>query len=181
MTEGSQPHRAPAPGTIHRLATRRPLECRPVAIDRNGLRFLLRAHADGVSFARTTTLGRLTVYADEATLAATFGDFGQHLSAADAYHILHSAGGFADALFRRLGCDQLQSLDASDYQGATIKFDLNDPLPESLRRTASAVLDFGTLEHIFNAPRALANCMEMVEPQGHLLVCSPADNSFGHG
>jgi hypothetical protein len=152
-----------------------------MAIDQNGLRFLLLAQADGVSFARTTTLGRLTVYLDQATLVKTFEDFGQRLPDADAERVLHAAQGFADVLFRRLGCDRLESLDASDYQSATIKFDLNEPLPESLRRSCSAVLDFGTLEHIFNAPRALANCMEMVELHGHLLICGPADNWFGHG
>lgn len=152
-----------------------------MAIDQTGLRFLLLARADGVNFARTVTLGRLTVYLDAAALVKTFSDFGHPLSAADADRILHSADGFADGLFELLGCERVQSLDASDYQRATIKFDLNEPLPQSLKRCASAVLDFGTLEHIFNAPRALANCMEMVELHGHLLVCSGADNCFGHG
>jgi hypothetical protein len=152
-----------------------------MAIDQNGLRFLLLAQADGVSFARTTTLGRLTVYLDEATLMKTFEDFGHSLAGPEAKRILHSTGGFADVLFRRLGCEAVESLDASDYQSATITFDLNEPLPDSLRRSCTAVLDFGTLEHIFNAPRALANCMEMVELDGHLLVCAPADSWFGHG
>jgi hypothetical protein len=152
-----------------------------MAIDQTGLRFLLLAEADGVSFARTMTLGRLAVYLDADVLVKTFGDFGHSLPVADAGRILRSADGFADGLFSTLGCERAQSLDASDYQQATIKFDLNDPLPDSLKRCASAVLDFGTLEHIFNAPRALANCMEMVDLHGHLLVCSGADHFFGHG
>jgi hypothetical protein len=43
------------------------------------------------------------------------------------------------------------------------------------------VIDGGTLEHIFNYPVAIKNCMEMVQPGGHLLLMTPANNFMGHG
>jgi hypothetical protein len=43
------------------------------------------------------------------------------------------------------------------------------------------VWDGGTLEHIFNYPAALKNCMEMVKPGGHLILETPGNNYFGHG
>jgi 2-polyprenyl-3-methyl-5-hydroxy-6-metoxy-1,4-benzoquinol methylase len=43
------------------------------------------------------------------------------------------------------------------------------------------VFDGGTLEHIFDYPTAIKNCMKMVKPGGHLLLTTPANNWFGHG
>ena len=152
-----------------------------MGIDVDSLRFLLLSRAGGVRFARTTTLGRLSLYLDAEVMSQTFKGFGHELSAGHSERMLVEAGGYADPLFRRLGADRVQSIDASDYQGATVSFDLNDSLPPELRARASVVFDGGTLEHVFDAPTALRNCMEMVEIGGHLLVSAPANNYFGHG
>jgi hypothetical protein len=55
------------------------------------------------------------------------------------------------------------------------------PVPEHLKGKFSFVLDGGTLEHVFEYPTAIKNCMEMVKPDGHLLLITPANNFFGHG
>jgi hypothetical protein len=72
-------------------------------------------------------------------------------------------------------------MDASPFEGASDVHDLNEPIPASLKRHFSAVIDCGTLEHVFNFPQAIANAMEMVELGGHLLLVSPANNEGGHG
>ena len=59
--------------------------------------------------------------------------------------------------------------------------DMNNPIPDSLKSAFSAVIDAGTLEHVFNFPVALKNCMEMVQEGGHLLLMTPANNFMGHG
>ena len=37
------------------------------------------------------------------------------------------------------------------------------------------------MEHVFNFPIAIRNCMEMVSVGGHLMLITPANNFFGHG
>jgi hypothetical protein len=43
------------------------------------------------------------------------------------------------------------------------------------------VHDGGTLEHIFNIPQALKNCMEMVRVGGHFTQVNGTNNFMGHG
>lgn len=120
------------------------------------VQFLRVAAARGVSFERTLTLGRQEFYGNGPVRPA-------------------------DDLFRELGADQLDALDASDYEGACIIHDLNDPMPENLKGQFSVVFDGGTLEHVFNAGQALRHCLELVAPGGHFIGASPGNNQMGHG
>jgi hypothetical protein len=43
------------------------------------------------------------------------------------------------------------------------------------------VFDGGSLEHVFDFPTALRNCMRMVAVGGHLLAINPFDHYAGHG
>lgn len=88
---------------------------------------------------------------------------------------------YAESLFKALGAQIVDSLDASDYEGATIIEDLNWPIRGDLKRAYSVVVDFGTLEHIFNVPVALKNCIDMVEVEGWYIYCGPCNNLMGHG
>jgi len=40
----------------------------------------------------------------------------------------------------------------------------------------TTVIDGGSLEHVFNFPQAIANCMNMVAVGGHFIGLSPANN-----
>jgi len=80
-----------------------------------------------------------------------------------------------------LGARITDSFDASDFEGASQVHDFNYPIPERFKETFSTVLDGGTLEHVFNYPMALKNCMEMVAEDGHFLAITPANNFPGHG
>jgi SAM-dependent methyltransferase len=91
---------------------------------------------------------------------------------------------YAEAIFRYLagaGGATVDSIDYSDYEKATIVHDMCKPIPEHLKSKYSFVVDGGTLEHVFDYPTAIKNCMEMVKPGGHLLLGTPANNFFGHG
>src|SRR5262249_52102244 len=55
------------------------------------------------------------------------------------------------------------------------------PVPASLHEQFDLVYDSGSLEHIFNFPVAIRNCMEMTRVGGHLILCVPANNNLGHG
>jgi SAM-dependent methyltransferase len=43
------------------------------------------------------------------------------------------------------------------------------------------VIDGGTLEHVFNFPVAIANCMRLLKTGGSLFIFSMANNHCGHG
>ena len=80
-----------------------------------------------------------------------------------------------------LGARELVTMDASNYEGASIVHDLNTPVSESLDQQFDVVIDGGTLEHVFNFPVGIANAMRMVKPGGHLVIQTPANSFLGHG
>ena len=128
--------------------------------------FLSVARDAGVSFDRTLMLGRQSL------------DLGAH----DRERLAPGVPeGFAEPLLVALGAREVRSLDASGYEGATDVHDLNEPVPVELHERFSAVIDGGTLEHVFNYPEALRSAMRMIEPGGHLLVMTPCNDSPGHG
>jgi hypothetical protein len=91
-------------------------------------------------------------------------------------------GDYSDCFLRAfLGVEELEILDNSAYEGATLIYDLNQPVPESLRGRFDAVIDAGTLEHVFNFPVALANLMKMVKVGGSIFITTAANNLCGHG
>jgi SAM-dependent methyltransferase len=69
----------------------------------------------------------------------------------------------------------------SDFEGAEVVHDLNKPLPQQFKERFDLVYDGGTLEHVFNFPLALQNCMEMLRPGGRLFLHTIANNYCGHG
>src|SRR5439155_26296377 len=68
---------------------------------------------------------------------------------------------YAEPLFRALGAKEVVSLDASKYQGSSFEHDMNLPIPEKFQQQFDVVYDGGSIEHVFNAPQALKNCMQM--------------------
>lgn len=145
-----------------------------MGITGNCAKFLFYAKQYGASFERTLTLGRQHLYAD----ARTLSDYFRKYLSADRQGI---NGPYADDLFIHLGAARVDSIDISDFEGATIVHDLNVPVPDSMHDRYTLVFDGGTLEHIFNFPVAIRNLMNMLMPGGHLLCISPANNQCGHG
>lgn len=150
-----------------------------MAININGLRYLLLARDHGVDFSATATIGRQQ-------LKVTRADFGDlcraHLGPIGEDVLDRTyASGYADALLRLLGAQTVHSFDRSDFEGATHCWDFNEAIPAELHQAYTAVIDGGTLEHVFNFPVALRNCMDMVRLGGHFLSISPANNYMGHG
>jgi hypothetical protein len=126
-------------------------------------------------------IGRQELFLDAGSLRRILERFGIPCSDAEATRLLTAENGFAEPLLRLLGAEDICSLDASHYEHASIVHDMNTPVPDSLKHRFSAVIDAGTLEHVFNFPTAIRNCMEMVESGGHLLLMTPTNNFMGHG
>lgn len=91
-------------------------------------------------------------------------------------------GDYADLHLRPiLGAKSLESMDFSDYEGASLVHDLNLPVPEEWHVRFDAVIEAGTLEHIFNFPVAIRNIMMLVKPGGAVYLTLVANNLCGHG
>jgi hypothetical protein len=153
----------------------------PMGVTAPDVSFLLAARQLGVSYESTLTIGRQWLLANPASLVSAYETVGQPLDQASAKRLVQEDGIFAEPVFRQLGARQVDSLDASDYEGATNVHDLNTPLPAELHGRYSLVFDGGSLEHVFNLPMALKSCMQAVAPGGHFIAITPADSLSGHG
>jgi hypothetical protein len=152
-----------------------------MGLSRSGIAFLAAASTYGVNFHRTLTIGRQQTFVGARTLRAAMREGGICVDRREALHILMEGSGYCEALLRRLGARTTDSLDASDYEDATIISDLNKESPRELRARYSAVIDVGSLEHVFNFPVALAGCLDTVAVGGHYLAVTPVNNYAGHG
>lgn len=90
----------------------------------------------------------------------------------------HSA---PEVFFKKNGFGIADSLDSSDFEGANIVHDMNEPINESLHERYSLVIDGGTLEHVFDVKTFLFNCASLVKLHGHVLHQVPLNNHINHG
>lgn len=136
----------------------------------------------GVRWDRVLTIGRQRMYVTETQLWALLKAHPEYgIKPGEAHAILAEQRGFAEPLLRRIGAAEIETLDVSQYEGATILHDMNQPLASSYHDRFSAIIDGGSLEHVFQYTTALQNCMEAVEIGGHFITITPANNLFGHG
>jgi len=152
-----------------------------MALDRNGTRFLLYARHLGVDFSRTAMIGRQRLQLGPRQLFSNLRTFGDTLDAPGVERLIADGDGYAEGFFSHLGAAEVSSFDGSAYEGATHVHDMNQPIPNDYRERYTAVVDGGSLEHVFDFPAAIRNCMEMVAVGGHFLCIAPANNFMGHG
>jgi hypothetical protein len=87
----------------------------------------------------------------------------------------------ADGFFKVCGAKNIDSFDFSEYENANHIWDMNKSIIEEYKNKYDLLFDGGTLEHIFNFPIAIKNCMEMIKVGGHFLSITCANNFSGHG
>jgi hypothetical protein len=152
-----------------------------MAFDRNGTRFLLYARHLGVDFSRMAVIGRQRLQVGVRELAGNLRLFDKRAGSDLASSLIRSGDGYSEEFLRHLGATDIHSFDCTAYEGATDVHDMNLPVAEVHRERYSLVLNGGSLEHVFNFPVAVRNCMEMVAVGGHFLTLGPANNWMGHG
>ena len=136
------------------------------------------AYLGGNSFRKTLLIGHQQLFLHRSEIAFFTQASGKELHSMAAY----SFGDYADGFLRELlGIEQLSVMDFSDYEGADLIHDLNFPVPDHLVSQFDAVIDAGTLEHVFNFPVAIANLMKMTKVGGRIFIATPANNQCGHG
>jgi SAM-dependent methyltransferase len=154
---------------------------KPMGIDINGLRFLLRAKKRGVHFESTITLGRQSLNCSSEDIGQVLQEFGLDLQASPESMVLEDQSLFSENLWKHLGAARADSLDHSSYEGATKVHDMNLPIPQEWHGQYTVVLDGGTLEHVFDFACAVKNAMSLLREGGHYLAITPANNFCGHG
>jgi hypothetical protein len=150
-----------------------------MGLDINGAKLIVKAKAEGVNFDRVVTIGRQGLHLSAAALEKIFAS--NDMSNVDACEVLRAKDGYAEPLFHVLGASIADSIDASSYENATIIHNMNEPIPAHLKSKYTAVIDGGSLEHVFNFPTAIKNCLELLEPGGFYIGITPTNNFFGHG
>lgn len=150
-----------------------------MGFNHTGTKLLIHAKSKGLSFGKTVMIGRQGLHLTAEVLQRNFNDFGLgHLNADE---IIKREEGYAEPFLKALGATSVDSLDASPYERASIIQDLNLPMDGKHKGGFDTVIDGGSLEHVFNFPVAIKNCMELLKLDGHYLGITPANNFFGHG
>lgn len=150
-----------------------------MAFDANNSRFLLWLISKGEALGDTITIGRLGVFLPEGTFEADSTRFGITTPEGGWEPILNAP--FCDPILSALGANSVSALDFSDYEGANVIHDLNQPIPEELHEKYDLLFDSGSLEHVFNVPAALRNYVHLVREGGLLVLDLPVDGCSGHG
>ena len=150
-----------------------------MGITKNCVKFLLYSISKkDVRFEKTIMLGRQFLYATDKEITALCKKYSVVPQSSLESDIKSK---YAEPLFHLLGAKTIDSMDFSNYEEATVIHDLNIPIRENLKGQYSVVFDGGTLEHVFNFPVAVKNCMDMLRVGGHFISITPTNNFCGHG
>jgi len=149
-----------------------------MGLDLNDVLFLVAAKKRGLELGDTVTLGRLDLMVYPAKIREVFARAG---IAPGVFAEGNPTPHYSEGVFQCLGARSVTAMDFSDYEGAQVLHDLNQPIRDELKQKYDLVYDGGTLEHVFNFPVALKSCMEMVREGGRLIIHGPANNWCGHG
>lgn len=152
-----------------------------MGLNSHDIKFLLWARESGVDFAKVMMIGRQKLYLDAHSMGEVLVRFGINRSSIELESLFAEQNGYAEPFFRLIGANDVSSIDASSYEGASQVLDMNQPVREDLKGKFTVVLDGGSLEHVFNFPVAVKNCMEMVQLNGHFIGITPCNNFMGHG
>jgi len=152
-----------------------------LGLDSNAVKFLVHSRSAGVSFERTAMIGRQSLHLSEADLRSSLAPHSKSIDDTTVARLLGGHGGYAEGLLQHFGAEAIDSFDYSAYEGASQIHDMNEPIGDRFRSRYTVVIDSGSLEHVFNFPTAIKNCMDMVAVGGHYIAVTPANNCFGHG
>jgi SAM-dependent methyltransferase len=138
---------------------------------------LAKAKQNNVCFDKILTIGHQTLYLSQKQIKQLAKSCGFKIDSSD-----FTYKQYADKFFAMfLDAKSVMSLDYSDYEHCDIIHDMNHPVDSRYHEKFDVVIDGGSLEHIFNFPVAVANCMKMVKKGGSLFIFTTANNHTGHG
>jgi len=142
-----------------------------MGIDYTSLEAILLSQKTVTKKDRMLTLGRQHMHLSQETFDSTIRNTGIDFSGVYSYN--------SEAMFHKLGFQEVDSLDYSDYEGATIIHDLNKKI--EAKRKYNYIYDGGTIEHIFNIAQVLENVIDLLEVDGVFCSVTCNNNLSGHG
>jgi SAM-dependent methyltransferase len=148
-----------------------------MAITYNHAAFMAKAKQNNVSFGKILTIGHQELYLSQKQIKQLAKRYGLKIDI-NAFSHMQYADKFFEIFF---DAKSVMSLDYSDYQECDIVHDMNLPIDPCYHEKFDVVIDGGTLEHIFNFPVAVGNCMKMVKKGGSVFISTTANNHMGHG
>ena len=130
---------------------------------------------------RVVTLGRQSLNLNPSEIYNILKISRKNISLSSVRHACSSQ--WCEILLMNLfGAKSVTSIDVSEYEGATILHDLNHPLNDlSEQERWDTVIDFGTLEHVFNIKQGFENCRNLCKNTGMILHANPSCGHNGHG
>jgi hypothetical protein len=142
-----------------------------------------KARERGIRFDQLLTLGHQTLFLHPSEVGFFRDVYRKAFDSSSVTSLDHYRwGDYADEfLCDFLGASSIRVLDASPYEGADTIHDMNTPVPDAWHGQYDAVIDSGSLEHIFNFSVAIANLANMLKVGGTIFVTTPANNLMGHG
>lgn len=142
----------------------------------------------GVDFTGLDAIFLSLKYSNEKQKALTLGRQGIHINQDTINYFCKKYGfdsidinseNYSEILFKKLGFNHVDSVDCSEYEGATIIHDMNKPL--NITDKYNYIFDGGTIEHIFNIPQVLENVINLLEIGGIFCSVTVNNNFSGHG
>lgn len=132
----------------------------------------------GVSYKKTLMLGRLSLFATKNDIQHCITKYKNN---SKGVNDVDFSDGYSEPIFKILGAETVESMDFSDYEKATVIHDLNQPIDPKYHDQFTCIVDGGTIEHVFNFPVAIQNCMKALKVGGHYIGITPTNNQLGHG
>jgi hypothetical protein len=144
----------------------------------------------GIDYTGCEAIFRSFKYVKNKTKALTLGRQGIHihpqtfnffLEKNNLHHFKNKyVWGYCEQFFMDMGYQQIESLDYSSYEGATITHNMNQPILYG-HEQYDYILDAGTTEHIFNVPQVCENIINLLKVGGIYVSIIPNNNLSGHG
>ena len=84
-----------------------------------------------------------------------------------------------EVFFNLFGICKVDIMDVSEYEGANIIHDLNNPIPRSLENQYDFIIDGGTFDHLVDLRVAFENVVKMLKVGGRVFQWNAASNFTG--
>ena len=139
---------------------------------------------------KTLVIGQQSIYANEFECKRIFLkhnikfiDNFKHEKKTNIQHFINENADNINSsfFFTLLGSNNVNHLDISKYENADIILDLNKKIPNKYKNKFDNIVDFGTIEHVYNTPTLLFNYINMLKKNGFLIISTKSSNAIDHG
>jgi hypothetical protein len=129
--------------------------------------YFLKYISKNISFKSVATIGRLLLVSDSKDIKEIFCTNKEY-------------EGYCENFFKEeLNSLEIESYDFDSYEKADHIFDFNLELKNP--KVYDLVIDFGSMEHIFNVAQVIKNICNLCNEGGYILHANPCSNLSGHG